>query len=75
MLGVSGTPVLDAVGKLRDLGDHPNDKHMLSVSDSWTDDPAGRAVGRMRFVTGIQGRRLRASSLATDWSKFWEPAH
>jgi len=26
-------------------------------------------------VTGIQGRRLRMSSLATDWSKFWEPAH
>jgi len=26
-------------------------------------------------VTGIQSRRLQASSLATDWSKFWEPAH
>jgi len=26
-------------------------------------------------VAGIQGRRLRMSSLATDWSKFWEPAH
>ena len=32
MLGVSGTPVLDAVGKLGDLGDHPNDKCTLSVS-------------------------------------------
>ena len=75
MLGVSGTPVLDAVGKLGDLGDRPSDKRTLYDPDSWTDDPAGRAVGRMRFVTGIQGRRLRASSLATDWSKFWEPAH
>ena len=26
MLGVSGTPVLDAVGKLGDLGDRLNDK-------------------------------------------------
>jgi len=26
MLGVSGTPVSDAVGKLRDLGDRPGDK-------------------------------------------------
>jgi len=25
MLGVSGTPVLDAVGKLGDLGDRPSD--------------------------------------------------
>jgi len=26
MLGVSGTPVSDAMGKLRDLGDRPGDK-------------------------------------------------
>jgi len=30
MLGVSGTPVLDAVGKLGDLGDRPSDKCTLS---------------------------------------------
>ena len=30
MLGVSGTPVLDAVGKLGDLGDRLSDKCMLS---------------------------------------------
>ena len=47
MLGVSGTPVLDAVGKLRDLGDRLSGKCTLPDSDSWTDDPAGRAVGRM----------------------------
>ena len=29
MLGVSGTPVLGAVGKLGDLGDRPSDKRML----------------------------------------------
>ena len=50
MLGVSGTPVLDAVGKLGDLGDRLSDKRTLSDSDSWTDDPAGRAVGRMRLL-------------------------
>jgi len=50
MLGVSGTPVLDAVGKLGDLGDRPGDKRTLSASDSWTDDPAGRTVGRMRLL-------------------------
>src|SRR5712671_727064 len=49
MLGVSGTPVLDAVGKLGDLGDRPSDKRTLYDPDSWTDDPAGRAVGRMRL--------------------------
>ena len=27
------------------------------------------------FVTGIQGRKPRLSGLATDWSKFREPAH
>ena len=32
MLGVSGTPVLDAVGKLRDLGDRLSDKCTLSDS-------------------------------------------
>jgi len=50
MLGVSGTPVLDAVGKLGDLGDHLSDKHTLLDSDSWTDDPTGRAVGWMRLL-------------------------
>src|SRR5712671_2803813 len=45
MLGVSGTPVLDAVGKLGDLGDRSGDKCTLSASDSWTDDPTGRSVG------------------------------
>ena len=50
MLGVSGTPVLDAVGKLRDLGDRSSDKRTLSDSDSWTDDPVGRLVGRMRLL-------------------------
>jgi len=50
MLGVSGTPVLDAVGKLGDLGDRLSDKCTLSDSDSWTDDPAGRVVGRMRLL-------------------------
>src|SRR5712671_246167 len=50
MLGVSGTPVLDAVGKLGDLGDRSSDKRTLSDSDSWTDDPVGRSVGRMRLL-------------------------
>ena len=50
MLGVSGTPVLDAVGKLGDLGDRPSDKRTLSDSDPWTDDPADRTVGRMRLL-------------------------
>jgi len=31
MLGVSGTPVLDAVGELGDLGDHLGDKCTLSA--------------------------------------------
>jgi len=31
MLGVSGTPVLDAVGELGDLGDCLSDKRTLSV--------------------------------------------
>jgi len=31
MLGVSGTPVLDAVGKLGDLGDRPSDKRTLHL--------------------------------------------
>src|SRR5712672_518060 len=50
MLGVSGTPVLDAVGKLGDLGDRLNDKCMLSDFDSWTDDPTGRSVGWIRLL-------------------------
>ena len=50
MLGVSGTPVLDAVGKLGDLGDRLSDKRTLSDSDSRTDDPAGQAVGRIRLL-------------------------
>jgi len=29
MLGASGTPVLDAVGKLGHLGDRPSDKRTL----------------------------------------------
>src|SRR5712672_1749719 len=45
MLGVSGTPVLDAVGKLGDLGDRLSDKCTLSYSDLWTGDPTGRSVG------------------------------
>src|SRR5712671_1795809 len=45
MLGVSGTPVLDAMGKLGDLGDRLSDKCTLLSSDSWTDDPASRSVG------------------------------
>ena len=53
MLGVSGTPVLDAVGKLGDLGDRPNDKRTLSDSDSWTDDPTGRSVGWIRLLYGL----------------------
>ena len=50
MLGVSRTPVLDAVGKLGDLGDRPSDKRTLSVPDSWTDDPVGRSVDRIRLL-------------------------
>ena len=50
MLGVSGTPVLDAVGKLGDLRDRLSDKRTLLTSDSWTDDPADRAVGRIRLL-------------------------
>ena len=55
MLGVSGTPVLDAVGKLGDLGDRPSDKCTLPDSDSWTDDPTGRPVGwiRLLYIFGI----------------------
>src|SRR5712672_4350612 len=50
MLGVSGTPVLDAVGKLGDLGDRLSGKNVRSLpSDSWTDDPTGRAAGWMRL--------------------------
>jgi len=49
MLGVSGTPVLDAVGKLGDLGDRLSDKRMLLCL--WTDDPAGRSVGLIRYDT------------------------
>ena len=49
MLGVSGTPVLDAVGKLGDLGDRPSDKCTLLWF--WTDDPAGRSVGSIRDDT------------------------
>ena len=32
MLGVSGTPVLDAVGKLGDLGDRSSDKCTFSLA-------------------------------------------
>ena len=59
MLGVSGTPVLDAVGKLGDLGDRLSDKCTLCDSDSWTDDPADRVVGRMRLLY-ICGTTLRS---------------
>ena len=42
MLGVSGTPVLDAVGKLGHLGDRLSDKRTLSASVFlWTVDPIG----------------------------------
>ena len=50
MLRVSGTPVLDAVGKLGDLGDRLSGKRTLSDSDSWTDDPTGRAAGWMHLL-------------------------
>jgi len=49
MLGVSGTPVLDAVGKLGDLRDRPSDKCTLLYL--WTDDPTGRSVGLIRYDT------------------------
>jgi len=48
MLGVSGTPVLDAVGKLGDLGDRSSDKHTLLCL--WTDDPTGRSVGLVLYA-------------------------
>jgi len=35
MLGVSGMPVLDAVGKLRDLRDHPSDKIRTLICLDW----------------------------------------
>jgi len=47
MLGASGTPVLDAVGKLGDLGDRLSDKHTLLYL--WTDDPVGRTTGLVRY--------------------------
>jgi len=47
---VSGTPVLDAVGKLGDLGDRPSDKRTLCVSVLRTDDPTGRSVGWVRLL-------------------------
>jgi len=51
MLGVSGTPVLDAVGKLGGSRRSPERQNVrFLLSDSWTDDPAGRAVGRMRLL-------------------------
>ena len=53
MLGVSGTPVLDAVGKLGHLGDRLSDKCTLSESDSWTDDPTGRSVRWIRLLYGL----------------------
>jgi len=53
MLGVSGTPVLDAVGELGDLGDRLSGKRTLSDSDSWTDDPTGRSVGWIRLLYGL----------------------
>jgi len=54
MLGVSGTPVLDAVGKLGDLGDRLSDKTYAFCSyDSWTDDPTGRAAGWMRLLYAL----------------------
>ena len=54
MLGVSGTPVLDAVGKLGDLGRSPErQKRTLSDPASWTDDPADRVVGRMRLLYAL----------------------
>jgi len=35
MLGVSGMPVSGAVGKLRDLGDHPGDKIKTLICSDW----------------------------------------
>src|SRR5712671_1564634 len=35
MLGVSGTPVSDAVGKLGDLGDRPSDKIRTLICLDW----------------------------------------
>jgi len=35
MLGVSGTPVLDAVGKSGDLGDRPGDKIKALFHCDW----------------------------------------
>ena len=57
MLGASGTPVLDAVGKLGQIARAT--KRTLSGSDSRTDDPAGRAVGRMRLLY-IFGTTIRS---------------
>ena len=53
MLGASGTPVLDAVGKLGHLGDRLSDKRTLSVLDSWTDDPTGQSVGWIRLLYAL----------------------
>ena len=38
MLGVSGTPVSDAVGKLGDLGDRPSDKIRTLICLDWDPD-------------------------------------
>src|SRR5712671_7369742 len=38
MLGVSGTPVLDAMGKLGDLGDRPSDKIRTLICLDWDPD-------------------------------------
>jgi len=38
MLGVSGTPVLDAVGKSGDLGDRPGDKITALSCRDWDPD-------------------------------------
>ena len=49
MLGASGTPVLDAMGKLGHLGDRPNDKRTLLFAYR-ADDPAGRSVGLVLYA-------------------------
>jgi len=38
MLGVSGTPVSDAMGKLGDLGDRPGDKIRTLICPDWDPD-------------------------------------
>src|SRR5882672_9634963 len=52
MLGVSGTPVLDAVGKLGDLGDCPSDKIRTLICLDW--DP----YHMFPFMDGLSCHRI-----------------